>query len=45
MDEAQGKQRAADALLGRFEGLNLQRIDKLPQPVCGFNPEGWLFLL
>ena len=32
-----------NALLGRFvEGLNLQRVDKLPQPVYGFNPDGWL---
>jgi hypothetical protein len=22
--------------------LNLQRVDKLPQPVYGFNPDGWL---
>ena len=43
MDEAEAKQRAADALLGRFvEGLNLQRVDKLPQPIYGFNPECWL---
>jgi hypothetical protein len=43
MDDAEAKQRATDALLGRFvEGLNLQRVEKLPQPVYGFNPDGWL---
>ena len=43
MDEAEAKQRAADALLGRFvEGLNLQRVERLPKPVYGFNPKGWL---
>jgi hypothetical protein len=43
MDDSEAKQRATDALLGRFvEGLNLQRVENLPQPVYGFNPEGWL---
>ena len=43
MDDAEAKQRATDALLGRFvEGLKRQRVERLPQPVSGFNPAGWL---
>jgi hypothetical protein len=39
MSESEEKQRATDALLAKFvNGLNLKRVESLPQPVYGFNP-------
>jgi hypothetical protein len=43
MDDADAKQRATDALLAKFlSGRDLQRVEKLPAPVYGFDPAGWL---
>src|SRR4051812_30602368 len=43
MDERQAKRKASKALLDRFvRDLKLRAVDRLPAPVYGFEPKGWL---
>jgi hypothetical protein len=40
MDEREARQRVTDALMARMiEALNLKRVEALPTPVYGFNPD------
>jgi hypothetical protein len=46
MDDADAKQRVIDALMKKFiRGFRLQKLDALPAPAYGFNPDGWLLFV
>ncbi len=45
MDEAEARQRATDALITRMiQALDLERVETLPAPVPGFEPDDEWFL-
>ena len=43
MDSDEAKLKANDALLARFrDALHLKLVEGMPEPVYGFNPDGWM---
>ena len=43
MDAEEAKLEANDALLAKLRAaLNLELVEGLPEPVDGFNPDGWM---